>query len=184
MKPYYYSVPFPLTEPPPGAEGVNRWYQLDAAALSLVEWWCRAGQSLPQPKAIFLASPHASNESDGDFLKSGLSSPQKFVHTLPNVRATSLVQAMHWQGPVLCLQKDPYTWATALKEALCQLERWDRIWILGVKKQVEKHVEKLPGSIYGVGLLELTAESKASLGVLERTDAEFWKWLRENYEAK
>lgn len=168
MKILYEEVPLPLSGPPAGAEAVDRWYQLDPASLSLVEFWSRQLRHLPRPDAILLASPHASNESDERFFESGLSSPQRFVHTLPNVRSAPLCQLLQWRGPMLCVQRDPLTFSTALEEG----ERWlapDRrqVWVLGV--------QKLDLNRYGVLLFGLTFGGESSSNHwLGLPDAEIW----------
>jgi hypothetical protein len=125
---------FPPAAPPVGAERVHRWYQLDAASRALLEWWSKARETIAPPAAIFLASPGGCDESDGDFGKSRFTSPQKFVHTLPSVRVTPLLQVMDWAGPVICVQRDPFTFATAVAEAQLFLSIYHSVWVLGVKK--------------------------------------------------
>ena len=118
---------------------VERWYQLDAFAYGLVQAYTAWKPKLEKPPAmIWLASPEASNETDLQFARGGAQSPAKFVHTLPNVRCSPLCQVMEWAGPVLCIQKDPYTQSHALMEAAAFLEHGSEnefgspIWVLSV----------------------------------------------------
>jgi hypothetical protein len=81
---------------------------------------------------MIVASPCASNATDRLFAVNGASSPSKFVHTLPNVRAVSLLQVMAWHGPLLCLQNDPVTVRLAIDQALASFESdesLNNVWI-------------------------------------------------------
>ena len=119
----FLDFPFehPAKEEPSWKGIVERWYQLDPFAYGLAEAYTK-WKPLPAPAMILLASPQASNETDFQFATTGATSPAKFVHTLPNIRCSSLCQVMDWTGPVLCVQKDPSTLAHALREALAFLE--------------------------------------------------------------
>lgn len=130
-----YRFEHPAREAPSWKTVVERWYQLDAFAYGLaqayVAWKPRFSG---KPSLILLASPQASNLTDFEFARTGAQSPAKFVHTLSNIRCSSLCQVMEWAGPVLCLQKDPSTELHALREAAALLEfgHEGAIWVLSV----------------------------------------------------
>lgn len=132
-----HSFEFPARTEPAWAAQVERWSQLDAAAFGMAEIYDRHRETLTAfPKWILLASPAASNETDRQFAMGGARSPSKFVHTLPNIRSSSILRLMPWQGPLLCLQKDPWTVATALVEATTLLEtEGGPIWIAGIARE-------------------------------------------------
>lgn len=131
-----HSFEFPARAEPPWASQVERWSQLDAAAFGLAEIYDRNRETLSRPPRWFLlASPDASNETDRQFARGGATSPSKFVHTLPNIRSSSILRLMKWSGPLLCLQKDPWTFATALSEAMTLLEtEGGPVWTAGVSR--------------------------------------------------
>jgi hypothetical protein len=82
---------------------------------------------------MIVSSPRASNATDRAFTSSGASSPSKFVHTLPNIRAVSLLQVMEWRGPLLCVQDDPQTIRHAIDLALAYFEsdaELRSVWVL------------------------------------------------------
>ncbi len=130
-----YAYTFPAQGEPVWKEKVDRWYQLDAAAFGLADaahYWKQSG-SPSRPDFVLLASHGASNDSDAKFAREGASSPSKFVHTLPNIRATAFCQVSAWSGPLLCLQKDPGTIVAALTEASEFVSpQYPTVWILGV----------------------------------------------------
>lgn len=138
-----FDVPFPLKTEPEWASKVDRWYQLDAFAYGLCEMWWRNHEMLGRPPSLlFLASPGASNATDLAFARSGATSPSKFVHTLPNVRASSLCQLMNWHGPLLCVQRDPQTIACALELAARAVgEEWPIVWVLSVLQRDDGSIE-------------------------------------------
>jgi hypothetical protein len=70
-----------------------------------------------QAEMMILASPLASNETDLQFYITGQSSPSKFIHTLPNIRASALCEYLKWKGPLLCIQNDPITLVQGLIES-------------------------------------------------------------------
>jgi hypothetical protein len=114
---------------------VDRWYQLDASAYGLAEFYQQYASELgTHPDLIVLASPAASNLTDRQFVSLGAQSPAKFVHTLPNIRISPLCQVMAWNGPVLCLQNGKNTLESALTEAKYLLDDCNQnIWVLSVK---------------------------------------------------
>lgn len=138
MKPHVQhhslSFDFPATVEPAWAAKVDRWYQLDAFAYGLSQaWWQLQTELSARPSFILLASPGASNETDWNFARGGATSPSKFVHTLPNVRASALCQVMDWAGPMLCLQNDPETLESAIAEGTRMLgAQWPLIWVMNV----------------------------------------------------
>lgn len=148
-------IPFPAKEAPTWASKSDRWYQLDQPGYSFPQAYTLLKEILgPHPEYLVLASPKASNQTDRDFVTTGASSPSKFVHTLPNIRAVSLLQAMEWAGPMLCVQSDPRTLLAGLETALLELEvqtsesldsksDLNTVWVLGfvpVQNRVELYV--------------------------------------------
>jgi hypothetical protein len=131
-----FSFTYPATTEPAWKDQVDRWYQLDAPAYGLAEFYQQNKDKLgPPPGLIILASPSASNSTDFQFVNSGARSPAKFVHTLPNIRISPLAQVMNWHGPLLCFQKGEQTLSSAREEAtyllsdLCPI-----IWLLSVNE--------------------------------------------------
>jgi hypothetical protein len=133
---FKYECEFPATVTPDWAPKVERWYQLDQAAYSIAQSYSHLKAELDlggRSDLILLASPLASNATDRSFATSGASSPSKFVHTLPNVRAVPLLQVMDWAGPLLCVQNDPHTVKSALEQALLYFETapdLECIWVI------------------------------------------------------
>lgn len=136
---HHFEFDFPATHEPAWSNVVDRWYQLDPFAYGLAEFYSAKHEALgPHPSMIVLASPGGSNETDYLFASGGGSSPGKFVHTLPNIRISSLCQVMAWTGPMLCLQRDPHTEEVALEEAKWLLGRaFPRIWVMGVISRID-----------------------------------------------
>ena len=131
---------FPPVSEPSWHALVDRWYQLDAPAYGLCEAVMHWKGEWKVPDRMIFASPGASNVSDLDFVRSGTTSPAKFVHTLPNVRASALAQVMEWNGPTVCLQRDPMTFLSALVQA----GEWIGVdcpvaWVVGVFSNKEVH---------------------------------------------
>ncbi len=102
----------PMAEPDWSSK-VSRWYQLDGEAFALTE-------SLFQNPVDFdhlvLASPMASNSTDRSFVQTGASRAQKFVHTIPNIRASMALQALERVSRFTCLQKGTQTIPSAIEE--------------------------------------------------------------------
>lgn len=117
---------------PAWQDRVERWYQLDACAYAL----CEAGFQLQRqyqwrrPDLILLSSAGGSNATDLAFAQGGASSPAKFVHTLPNIRGSSLCQVLDWSGPILCLQNGEHTLSSGLLEAIAFLSTRSCVWVL------------------------------------------------------
>ena len=181
MKIHSYSFSFPTEETPAWSASVDRWYQLDPFSYGLVagyHHWKQNLNSLPL-SLVILGSAGASNETDRSFAKSGAVSPSKFVHTLPNVRVTPLLQSLNWTGPVLCLQNDPETLQQALREAMGFLgKKFPVIWILSVVR------EKIHYKARCLELLEMNGEVEIHQGDLSalsivKEDLLFLKWLGE-----
>jgi len=162
-----HAFTFPSTEAPPWSAVVDRWYQLDPFAYGLADGAHRWRSQVTPPEMVFLASERASNETDSRFVQGGASSPAKFVHTLPNIRVSSLCLVMEWRGPVLCLQKDPQTVAFALSEAATFP---GRSWVTGARH--------LAGDTYQAYLFELAPEGSAE-GTFPALadDAALWRFL-------
>jgi len=138
LKYYSHRFQFPFLKTPGWSTEVDRWYQLDPFAFGLADAYWKFRGELSKPALLFLASPLASNETDLDFAREGGISPNKFVHTLPNIRGSTLCQVMNWTGPVICLQKDPVTLMSAVDEA----SRWvgsqyPEIWIFSARREKE-----------------------------------------------
>ena len=140
LRHFHSILTYPPKEPPVWAPQVERWYQLDPYAYLLPEafsQWEKEVES--RPDVQFLASGGASNVTDQAFVMSRATSPTKFVHTLPNIRSSSLLAVMRWEGPVFSLHRDPHTLAAAFREAI---RRWERdplkeSWIWSVGDQSE-----------------------------------------------
>lgn len=170
----YHRFPFPTTETPSWANQVERWYQADAPAYGLCELYSRYLVDGPRPKMIFLASPAGSNATDFSFAQSGATSPAKFAHTLPNIRATGLLQVMNWQGPLLCLQTDPTTITGALCEAAEMASRGP-VWIFAYHQAGSEHAT-FCFQIGGEGNLRVRrVEDKGRSPLI---DSEFIQWLQ------
>lgn len=142
MKAHFAKVPFPAKETPAWATKSDRWYQLDQAGYSFPQAYTLLQESLgPRPDFLILASPEASNATDRDFASTGASSPSKFVHTLPNIRAVALLQAMEWAGPMLCVQNDPKSFLSGLETALLELEvkpSLSSVWVIGFIPETQR----------------------------------------------
>ncbi len=122
---------FPLKGEPSWHARVDRWYQLDAPAFGLCELWSQA-PTVEKPALIVLASPGGCNGSDALFALQGASSPARFVHTLPSLRASALLQLMNWHGPLICLQNDPHSLSRALSEGAEWVSLNQQVcWVLG-----------------------------------------------------
>ena len=117
MNVHFHEFVHPAPSEPAWSSKVARWSQLDFAAYGLVEAYERLKTGLSKPSFIFLASPGASNETDRKFALGGGTSPSLFVHTLPNIRCSPMLQVMEWSGPVLCVQNDPHTFVSGVREA-------------------------------------------------------------------
>jgi hypothetical protein len=140
----YERFPFqyPAASEPEWKDKVDRWYQLDAAAFGLAQagWAWRKQRLTHPPSLILLASPGASNATDRQFALTGATSPARFVHTLPNVRSSSLCQVLDWAGPVLCIQRDPVSRIWALGESVEWLSpQWPEIWVLSMENGPRGH---------------------------------------------
>jgi hypothetical protein len=124
---------YPTKNEPIWKDSVERWYQLDAAAYGLCEVFTHSHVTDRRPPGlIVLASPGGSNHTDSLFIEGDAGSPAKFVHTLPNIRVSSLLQVMGWAGPALCLQNDPFSVSTAIAQATILLDnKFCCIWIFG-----------------------------------------------------
>lgn len=108
------TIKHPQKEIPEWSRKVERWYQLDAHAFGL----CQALSNHPTKEFdwMVLASPEASTETDFHFAQSETSSPQKFVHTLPNVRASMALQAVGQKSELICMLNAPYTINDGIEE--------------------------------------------------------------------
>ena len=102
----------PLTEPLWSSK-VPRWYQLDGPAFALTELFFQQRRDMD---LLILASPMASNLTDFEFVQSGAIHAQKFVHTLPNIRASMALKAVDHACDCLCLQNGPKTRESAFIE--------------------------------------------------------------------
>ena len=165
-----YEFSYPTESEPKWSNIVERWYQLDAAAFGIADalsFW--KDQLKTRPDLVILASPGGSNHTDGLFTQSGATSPSLFVHTLPNIRGSSFCQVMEWNGPVLCIQNDPTTRLTAIREALESFdEETQTVWIVGVTQTgpAESQNEK-----YTAYLLSLSSSEKDASFEIVRRDA-------------
>ena len=99
---------------PDWSNKVDRWYQLDGMAYAFCEALYQRGQS--DFDSLILASPGASSLTDYQYAQGETPSPQKFVHTLPNVRASMALQVLDKKCELLCLQNGAETLHTGLIE--------------------------------------------------------------------
>ncbi len=150
-----YEYQFPGKDEPAWSKKVERWYQLDAYAYGLAQAYTAWNLSKKHhPDLMILASPGASNLTDAQFVQTGASSPAKFVHTLPNIRSSSLGQVMDWGGPLLCIQNDPMTQLTALSEAAALAQVFKKIWVLTLNPNSKTPQLESP-ALYRVDLFAL-----------------------------
>lgn len=102
----------PLEEPPWSSK-VSRWYQLDGPALALCQLFHENKFDFDY---MILASPEGSNQTDRDFVQTGAQRAQKFVHTLPNIRASMALQLLDEPCRFICFMEGAKTLEKALKE--------------------------------------------------------------------
>lgn len=138
---YYWDFTFPSPSEPEWASFSDRWYQLDAPCFGLMDGYYNLQKRFPTPPhQIILASPLASNETDLSFFESGQKSPSKFIHTLPNIRASTLCEYLGWKGPLLCIQNDPITLIQGLFEShQFFIHNKKTIWTLSIEKKEGDH---------------------------------------------
>ena len=105
--------------PPSWSEKVPRWYQLDNSAFVLSQLFYEAKFQFDY---LVLACPGASNSTDLEFVRSGASRAQKFVHTLPNIRAAMALQVDSQVCRFTCLQNGSQTIGAGFNEftQLCE----------------------------------------------------------------
>lgn len=118
-----FDFTYPAPSQPAWAPKVERWYQLDSPSYGFCEFYFSKLRESGKPSILFLASSEGSLPTDRAFAETGALSPAKFVHTLPNVRASSLCQTMEWFGPVLCIQNGEASFERAVDEARGFLRR-------------------------------------------------------------
>ena len=111
-----YQMTQPLTEPTWSSK-VDRWYQLDGPALALSELISSCGFEFD---SLILACPESCNQTDLEFVQTGAARAQKFVHTLPNIRASMALQSIGKTCPVFCLLAGPKTIEEGLVEWTAQ----------------------------------------------------------------
>jgi hypothetical protein len=160
---------FPVPIEPLWSKQVERWYQMDAPSYGLCQLWTEF-PTTERPEALVLASPGGCNSADRQFVVQQATSPAKFVYTLPNIRASALLQLMNWQGPMLCVQDGTQTVVSALREACLLNAQYSSLWICGVWQ--ERLAFRL--QIGGTGSLSLTRQGAG--GALA-TDVELLDWL-------
>ncbi len=175
----YYGFNFihPAPTEPAWKDKISRWSQLDFASYGLIEAYLTWVASVTRPNFMILASPGASNETDRKFALGGGSSPSLFVHTLPNIRCSPLCQVMEWSGPVLCIQKDPYTFISGVREGYSLLNSENPVvWVIAVEHRLldphRAHLVEL--KLNGKCRFEISEEKGTSL----LTDDKDWmNWL-------
>ena len=177
---FHHTVTVQENATPEWSMKVERWYQLDLPAFALTETFWRHRETLKsRPETIFLASPSASNLSDSQFTLSEPPSPAKFVHTLPNIRAASVLQVMNWSGQVYCLQNDPWTVLTALAEGLREVRgSGQESWIMSVSESdgnITGHIFRLSPDASGCELkiVENASQNMANAALHDK-DLFFW----------
>ena len=182
LKSFYFPFEFPLKAMPSWAPLVERWPQLDAASVGLAQAYTHFREELGRaPAWILLASPQASNDTDGLFVASGAASPSKFVHTLPNIRSAALLKLMEWSGPLLCLQKDPETLKSALIEGAGLLQSGaGPVWIAHLEKNKGWAASFFVLSAADEGNLRL--QKTATTGFSTSSDKDLLDWLSKNEE--
>lgn len=176
-----YTFQFPAQIEPVWSKKVERWYQLDAYAYGLAQAYEVWKEQLKlSPELLILASPESSNQTDLLFAQSGAMSPSKFVHTLPNVRGSSLCQVMNWNGPVLCIQSDPFTIQLAIQEGIELVDSMGTpIWILGVTRFPSTSQFEVHGFVIGtVGSNQFEIIKKENRS--PQVDQYFLQWLHES----
>jgi hypothetical protein len=117
-----HAIDHPAQDPPPWADRVPRWQQIDAVSYAVADaWWRWRGEGVGaaelSPDAFLLANPAASNAADAAFAQGGAFSPGRFVATLPSVTLSSMLQMTGWLGPMVCVQNGARTLLAALAEA-------------------------------------------------------------------
>jgi hypothetical protein len=175
---------FPAATAPAWSGQVDRAYQLDACAYGVAdatEAWQR--QPLDPPSLVILASPGGSNHTDWLFAQTTGTSPSLFVHTLPNTRGSSFCQIMNWSGPVLCIQHDPITCLTALREAIGLVgQDIPTVWIISVQRDCTRdayyaaHLLSVSHTDPGAGFC---IEQRCGTDEVPPSDARFLAWLRD-----
>jgi len=154
---YTHQPHFLLENQPTWSHLVKRWYQLDLAARSLIEfqnYWTSQNPSyleITRKAEVFVfASSEASNATDRHFAGDGGVSPSLFTHTLPNIRAAALFEAIGWEGPLFCLQAGPRTVIQGIIEAseLMLSKNLEFLSFVGmIPKRSPKHLKTLNYSI-------------------------------------
>jgi hypothetical protein len=176
---------FPSATAPAWSADIERAYQLDAYAYGMADAaYAWRSQLLDRPDLVILASPGASNHTDWLFAQTEGTSPSLFVHTLPNTRGSSFCQVMNWNGPVLCVQNDPVTCLTALREAIGLLsQELPTVWIISVQRG------HALGTDYSVHLLSVSTAGPSAAFEIDRrgdddapspSDAQLLAWLRQH----
>ena len=92
---------------------LEQWYQLDDYAFALCELFYKVK---PQFEYLLLASPQASNATDFDFAVNGACRAQKFVHTLPNIRASMAISLLDQHVSFCCIDGGSETLWQAFEE--------------------------------------------------------------------
>jgi len=101
---------------PKWAQKIKRWNQLDGAAFTLAEVSHPLKKEILGTELVVLSSSLSSIQTDHEFYRSP--SAAKFVHTLPNVRATALLQVCELEVPVLSMENGQHSLFNALEEAI------------------------------------------------------------------
>ena len=180
----HHSCEFPSSVEPEWSSLVERWYQLDGAALALTDTYWRHRSLLAQtPDTMILASPLGSNVTDAQFAATTAPSPAKFVHTLPNIRSASMLQVMNWAGEVFCLQNDPATLLTGLSEGMQLIQGpKGRVWVLSVTSEgriFTGHIFVLsPESLYFT--LKISKIAARALATPPAHDRDLFLWLNQS----
>jgi len=171
---FHVEIPYPPKEPPSWAGKVERWYQLDTFAFCLPEAFVRLALS-SRPASMLLACGGASNLTDRAFVQGGAVSPTKFVHTLPNIRSSSLLSVMEWQGPLLSVHRDPFTLAFALREACSRAQKSAESWVWCVDAQGS--VDLFAFGVKSGHTHQVSPRSPDSSAFRDRADVEILRWF-------
>lgn len=165
----------PPMKEPSWSKNVPRWYQLDGAAFTLTEL---VHQVQPKVDSLILASPEASNVTDWEFVQTGCHKAQKFVHTLPNVRASMALQDLDHTCRLSCVQKGRDTLFAGFQEFW---ESEDELTALATVELLDWH-EKGQQS-YRASLFVQSEQGAWSLKKTDSKENDFnkqWKHFLEN----
>lgn len=171
---FHQELTYPPKEPPTWAAQVERWYQLDPFAYFLPEAFARMAPK-SRPDSILLACASASNLTDHAFVLGGALSPTKFVHTLPNIRSSSLLSVMGWSGPLFSLHHDPFTLSFVFSEAIARAQEGAECWVWSASDNGK--VDLFAFGAKSGHTHQVSPRSPDSSPVSDREDVEILRWF-------